>query len=285
MHIQTELLKAFIEVHREGSFTKAAKKLALTQSALSQKIARLEDQLSVTLFIRENNLIELTPSGEKLLLFAKDQLEHEHDFLNQFLNNSLELSGVLRVASFSSIMSSAVIPTLSNLMRNNPKVSLEFTAFQMQELENVLKINQADIIITDYLPQRPNLESIHIGGEEYVVIESKDFSSPNDIYLDHNMSDNATELYLSFQNQIQNYERRFMGNVYGIVSAVEQGLGRAVMSKHIIKNNKKIKTKKFPKRYFRKIYLSYFKKGYYSPLQKEVVSILKSETSDILKFR
>ena len=285
MHISTELLKAFVQVHTEGSFTKAAKSHSLTQSALSQKIARLEDQLTATLFIREKNQIELTPSGEKLLLFAKDQLEHEQDFISQFTSNSSELSGILRVASFSSIMSSAIIPSLSNFMRTHREVNLEFMSFQMQDLESVLKRNQADIIITDYLPQLSNLESLYIGDEEYVVIESKKYSAPVNLYLDHNINDNATESYFSFQNETLEYNRRFMGDVSGIVSAVEQGLGKAVMSKHIIKDNKEMRIKKYPKRYFRKIYLSYLKKGYYSPLQKEVLSVLEKRVCETLKFR
>lgn len=62
-----------------------------------------------------------------------------------------------------------------------------------------------------------------------------------------------------------------MGDVYGIITGVEEGLGRAVMSKHLLKNNKKIKGLKGHKKYLRDVTLNYFEQPFYSALHKEVV--------------
>ena len=72
MHINTDSLKAFIEIYKLGSFTKAANSLGLSQSAISQKVSRLEDLLQATLFIRSRDAIKLTAAGEKLFSYATE---------------------------------------------------------------------------------------------------------------------------------------------------------------------------------------------------------------------
>ena len=66
-----EHLKAFYKVAREGSFTKAAGTLYITQSAVSQQIQALENSLKIKLFDRSGRKILLTSQGESLLSYAK----------------------------------------------------------------------------------------------------------------------------------------------------------------------------------------------------------------------
>ena len=67
MSINSDNLRAFLTIYEQGSFTKAAQILGLTQSALSQKMARLESFLETTLIIRKSDGLDLTSSGLKLL--------------------------------------------------------------------------------------------------------------------------------------------------------------------------------------------------------------------------
>ena len=284
MHINTDSLAAFMAIHQEDNFTKAAKRLGITQSALSQKIGKLEDTLQATLFIRSKTGLTLTSSGEKLKRFAKQQLELESHFISQFDQYQEVLAGSLRIAGFSSIMKSVLIPATAEIMRNHNHCNIEYSSFEVVDLENVLKSNKADLIITDYKPTLPGLESVPLGKEEYVVIESKNFKKIPEIYLDHGPHDNATESYFKFQNQenLSSFRRGFMGDVYGIIEGVNQGIGKAVMSKHLIRDIDDIRIKKYPKRYFRNIYLSYFHQNYYSPLQELTCSTLKKNCSQYL---
>lgn len=68
------LLKAFIEVHRSKHFGHAAKKLFISQPAVSARIRQLEDELGVRLFSRDRNNIELTAAGKKFLVYAENIL-------------------------------------------------------------------------------------------------------------------------------------------------------------------------------------------------------------------
>jgi DNA-binding transcriptional LysR family regulator len=274
MDLKYDDIQAFLKVYQSGTFTKAAKEHGLTQSALSQKIARLEQTLNAALFVRHPRSLSLTASGEKLYLYAKEITTRQEEFLKNFDQYNSELSGVIRIAGFSSIMRSMIMPKLFPFLRENPKVQIEFMTFEMFELENVLKTNKADFIITDYYPSSANLSSNEIGEEEYVIIEAKKYMKVPNIFIDHGPHDNATESYFKFLSKTIDYERIFMDDVYSIIEGVENGLGRAVMSKHLIENNKKFNILKEKKRYIRPVVLSNIEQSYYSPLQKKVCELL-----------
>src|SRR5262245_60048161 len=68
--LETRQLLAFITIVEAGGFTKAARKLHLTQSALSHQIKSLETQLQAPVFARLGKRVVLTQSGEVLLPYA-----------------------------------------------------------------------------------------------------------------------------------------------------------------------------------------------------------------------
>lgn len=84
-------------VVREGSLTAAAKRLNLTQPALSHAIAKLESQLGIEIWRREGRGLQLSPAGEALLALADrllPQLAHAEDRLRQM---ALGQQGKLRI--------------------------------------------------------------------------------------------------------------------------------------------------------------------------------------------
>lgn len=62
--MNTKSLEYFIKVVDTNSFTKASKELFISQSAISQKIKSLEEELEYNLLIRNQKGIELTPAGK-----------------------------------------------------------------------------------------------------------------------------------------------------------------------------------------------------------------------------
>ncbi len=271
MKLPSHQVSAFIEVAKTKSFSKAAESLSVTQSALSQRISNLEMDLETTLFIREPSGPVLTTAGEVLLRYCQTAQSLEEEVLDQLKSTSQKFAGVFRIAGFSSVMRSVIIPSLAPFLRENPQVICEFKSFEVSELLDVLRSSKADMIILDYLPHKKGIVQHVLGFEEYVVIESSKYKSPPDLYLDHGPQDNATESFFSFQSAAPNsFRRSFMGDVYGIINGVEEGLGRAVMSKHLLKNNKKIKMLKGYKKYQREISLNYYEQPFYSSLHKEI---------------
>ena len=63
-------VEAFVWVARLKSITRSAEKLCLTQSAVSNRVAALEDELGITLLDRRERSFKLTPSGTRFLQYA-----------------------------------------------------------------------------------------------------------------------------------------------------------------------------------------------------------------------
>ncbi|MFN7729483.1 MAG: LysR family transcriptional regulator [Bdellovibrio sp.] len=283
MKIASHQLAAFFETARLRSFSKAADALAVTQSALSQRVANLEAELEVTLFIRDPSGPVLTAAGETLLRHCQVTSSLESEMMGQLKSSQGQLRGAVRVAGFSSVLRSALIPSLAPFLRTHPFVHCEFSSHEMIELADILRSGEADFVVVDYHLNKKGVTEHTLGREEYVVIESVKFESPEDLYLDHGPQDNATESFFREQAQApKKWRRSFMGDVYGIINGVELGLGRAVMSKHLIEDNSKVKIVKGFKKYFRDVTLNYFEQPYYSKLHQEIVSQLVKGTTNYL---
>ena len=275
MNINNIGLAAFYQCALKQNMTQASVILGVTQSALSQRISALEDDLETSLFIREGKNLKLTPAGIELLNYCHSQMSLENELLSKIKGNSDEIAGVIRIGAFSSVMRSLIIPQCSDFLRKHPKVSAEFKSYEMSELYESLKSGKADIIITDYHLAKKGIIETVIGQEEYVVIESSKYKTPTDLYLDHTPDDQATSDFFAHQTTApKNYRRSFFGDIYGIIDGVEQGIGRAVMSKHLIEDNKKIKIVTGFKKYQRPIVLSYFERPYYPNLFKSILAKL-----------
>lgn len=283
MKIPSHQLEAFYETSQARSFSKAAKKLGITQSALSQRISGLEDGLETTLFIRESSGPRLTEAGEMLLRYCQTQGSMEQEVLSRLRKAEHSFAGVVRIAGFSSVMRSVIIPALAEFLRANPQVHCEFQQYEMNELPEVLRNAEADFVVLDYHLEKAGIAEYVLGREEYVVIESAQFDTPSDLYLDHGPHDNATESFFRTQpNAPKRYRRSFMGDVYGILNGTELGLGRAVMSKHLLKGNKKIREVGSYKKYYRDVTLNHYEQPYYSELHRKVVEVLKKESGKFL---
>src|SRR5687767_5540419 len=104
-------LTTFIAVLNEKSMTAAAQKLFLTQSAVSQQIRQLEDELGIELLVRGVRQVTPTPSGEVLLDYAKriQFLVQQAELAVQTVG--AEVKGPLRIGTLNSIGLHLISPT------------------------------------------------------------------------------------------------------------------------------------------------------------------------------
>jgi len=99
-------LEYFVEVARQGSFTRAAGKIGIVQPALSQQIKRLEEEFATPLFIRDRRRVQLTPAGETLLEHARNLLamaRHTRESvagLNELKHGRLSIAAIPAVSAF-----------------------------------------------------------------------------------------------------------------------------------------------------------------------------------------
>ena len=82
-------LRFFVEVAAEGSFTRAAQKLYVSQPTLSRRIQELEAELGIALFIRHTHTLTLSSAGEQFLREATDVLRRV-DYLTHMFDQQIE---------------------------------------------------------------------------------------------------------------------------------------------------------------------------------------------------
>lgn len=117
-------LRYFLAVCEEKNFSRAAKKMLISQPALSKQIKELENELGVQLFIRAHRQVRLTEEGYFLRDRAKEMLILNDDTENTLQRNKV-LSGVLRVGAGESPNITPVLRTLGEIARDNKDVRIQ----------------------------------------------------------------------------------------------------------------------------------------------------------------
>lgn len=279
MNFNSDQLEAFCEVYRSGSFSKAAKTLSISQPALSQRIQKLEEHLGTVLLIRTGRRVEPTETGVKLFRLSSIRKELELSFLSELTAQSSDtVSGVLRIAGFSSVSRSVIIPALSTLFEANPHLQLELLTLELHDLPEALEKRQTDYALTCEPIRFPNVTSKLLGFEEYVLVESRDKKTirPH-LYFDHDSKDQTTYEFLRASKiKTDQIQRAFVDEVYSIMDVVERGWGRAVLPVHLVKKRPRLQIIEplVPQRV--SVYLNYFRHPFDSTLQKRVLEVLFS---------
>ena len=119
-------LLAFVTVAREGSFTKAAGTLGVTQSALSQAIRGLEEGLQIRLLTRTTRSVATTAAGERLMKAIGhrfEEIEAELDALTELRDKP---AGTVRITCGDHVIHTILLPKLMPLLRAYPDIKLEF---------------------------------------------------------------------------------------------------------------------------------------------------------------
>ena len=118
-----DLLLAFVAVAESGGFHRAAERLHLTQSTVSQQIKRLELEAGRALFRRSTRAVALTDEGEMLLGDARRLLQLEEAARRRLA--APRLSGVVRLGAVEEVAGDTLPPALGRFARQHPNVRLE----------------------------------------------------------------------------------------------------------------------------------------------------------------
>ena len=153
-------LKAFITVAECDSFSVAADRLYLTQSAISKRIAQLEQQIGKRLFDRISRQVSLTEAGAELLPRAQRILSEYENALQAINDLSGEASGTLRLAISHHLGLHRLPPILKQFALQFPNVTLdiEFTDSE-KAYEQVLHGETEVAVITLALDSHHNINS------------------------------------------------------------------------------------------------------------------------------
>lgn len=140
-------LKYFISVAETGSFSETSRRLYLSQSAVSQQIKALEDELGTTLFVRTPHHVSVTESGDILLPLAKQIVRDMQECTNRMDDINKHPCGELRIGlTFS--LESYIRPTIARFLKEFPKVRLRILYKSIAELRELLLHHDLDLILS-----------------------------------------------------------------------------------------------------------------------------------------
>jgi DNA-binding transcriptional LysR family regulator len=143
--LEIDLLRAFVAVTETGSFTSAAEIVGRSQSAVSQKVLRLEEILNRRVFDRTSRSLTLTRDGEQLLVTARRMLESNDALMR-------DLSGPAAVGNIRLGISEDFVPRqlpqlLTRFNRHYPGVSVDLMTGLSCELLQAYDENRVDAVI------------------------------------------------------------------------------------------------------------------------------------------
>ncbi|WP_428491005.1 LysR family transcriptional regulator [Rhodopila sp.] len=118
-------LAAFIAVAEEQSFTRAAAKLGVSQSALSQTIRGLEAMVGIRLLARTTRSVALTEAGDRLLRTVRPRLEEISAELAALGELKDKPAGTIRVTCTENAAEAVLWPALETLLPNYPDIKVE----------------------------------------------------------------------------------------------------------------------------------------------------------------
>ena len=168
-------LKAFITVAELGSFSEAADSLYLTQSAISKRIALLEQQIGKRLFDRIARQVSLTEAGNELLPRARRILQEYENALQAINDLSGEASGTLRLAISHHLGLHRLPPILKQFAQQYPNATLDIEFMDSEKAyEQVLHGDSELAVITLALDSHHNIDSKKIWNDPLRFICAQD---------------------------------------------------------------------------------------------------------------
>ncbi|WP_224039833.1 LysR substrate-binding domain-containing protein [Paraburkholderia unamae] len=141
-----ELLRTFVAVVTSGTFTAASRHLDRTQSAVTQQMYRLEEQVGSPLFLKAGRVKRLTARGQQLLHYAREILSLNDDAMWSLRQAAGQ--GLLRIGSPHDVAETILPSVLSRLKRSLPEASSEIHIGRSPELMSHLKEGRLDMVIS-----------------------------------------------------------------------------------------------------------------------------------------
>jgi DNA-binding transcriptional LysR family regulator len=166
-------VEAFYWVATLKSMTRAGEKLFITQSAVSSRVAALEEELGVLLVDRrDKQQFALTNAGLRFLSYA-ERLMTLHRQLRDELGADDDSAHLLRVGAIESVLHTWLIPLIEHLRAAHPQLELELTVEITPVLTEQIKRGNLDLVFTTSAIVAPGIRSRALPAMEMVFVGPK----------------------------------------------------------------------------------------------------------------
>lgn len=251
-------LEAFVAVARERSFTRAALRLHLSQSAVSQQVVALERELDARLLDRTRRRVDLTPAGAALFDHAERVLAEAGRARRAVAAAQGAIAGELAVAASLTTASYVLPPAIAALVEAHPEVRVAMHVENTEDVVHALLRGEADVGFVEGDVEADGVRLEPLSTDELVVI-----AQPTHRLADRDeirLNDLAAEPFIqrergSGTRQIAEHALAEAGldaktlrvvaelsGIDAIKSAVEAGLGLAIVSALTIRKELRLGT-------------------------------------------
>ena len=156
-----KFLETFVWVARLKSFRLTADKLFTTQASISSRIAVLEGELGVKLFLRDSRGVKLTPEGLKVLDYA-DQMIDTMQALKQSLETRSSKAGRVRIGVMDTVIHTWLSPLVAQITDHYPLLEIELVADTSLNLCDQLQKGFLDLILQTDLLRQESVRSLEL---------------------------------------------------------------------------------------------------------------------------
>ena len=157
-NITIQQLEALIHLVAERNFSRAARKMVLTQPSLSKHIKNLEDAVGTRLVNREGPGISLTPEGRLLFEFARKVLYLREDVKERMLRLQDKSSGAIRISA-STLPATYILPyILSRFQKSHPQIQTFVQSANSEDAIDSVLHQQSEV---GFIGKNPHSKKLH----------------------------------------------------------------------------------------------------------------------------
>lgn len=229
-------LKVFIAVAENGGVSAAAQQLHYVQSNVTARIKKLEEELGVALFIRQNRGMELSAQGRILLDYAYQLVDMERQAVRA-VGSSLEDGGTLSIGSMETAMAVRLPQLLKEFHKLHPKTELSVRTGTTDEMIESVLTHKLDCAIVGSSVQSDDIEQYPFFKERLVLVSSQEMENLSTLLVYRKGC-----AYRARAEQWQRQEGRLPYNVMefgtqeGIIGCVTAGLGVTLLPYEVAKS-------------------------------------------------
>ena len=266
MDISTKLeyFKIFYQVAVDGNFTKASENLYISQPAISQTIKRLEEELGITLFVRNKRGVTLTNIGKEIFDQVQSALNNFKNVENLVAEQKGLISGKVVIGSSSNISNKLLTLPISNFVKENKNIQILHIKEPQATMFEMLKSGQLDIVITQ---KNQNVDFAYnpLYKENYLLVKQYGTNENSLDLISINAGSYANIMCAKIikDKNLNNSQKVVVSSYNLALSLALQGVGIALVPKHLAA--KDLKSKKldiaYPDYILPKIEFGY----YYNP--------------------
>jgi len=162
-------LRVFLAVAEERGFSKAAARLFRTQSAVSQSVRRLEEELKADLFDRTTHEVRLTEAGKTLVGYAERVLALT-DEAERAVRDLLDVKGGRVVIGANEAGLEVLLPLIGRFRERNPGVEFEVKRSPSRLLAAEVLATTMDFGVVAFVPPEEGLRTVVLASDELVVL-------------------------------------------------------------------------------------------------------------------